>query len=180
MDEKLKGTKTEKNLWEAFAGESMARNKYTYWASVARNEGYEQIAAIFLETADNERAHAKVHFEYLGGISDTATNLQNAHDGEEEEHTEMYPRMEAEAREEGFNQIAASMANIGKVEAVHRDRYAKLLEHVKNGTVYNRPEKVQWKCRNCGFIAEIAKAPAICPACKYEKKFFEVRTESYE
>ena len=176
----LKGTKTEKNLCDAFAGESMARNKYTYFASVARNEGYEQISGIFLETADNEKEHAKVHFKHLGGIGDTAANLQAAWEGENEETTEMYPRMTKEAKEEGFDDIAISFEKIGEVEAVHRARYADLLKTVKDGSVFKRATTVQWKCRNCGFISEGTEAPALCPACKHAKKFFEVKTESYK
>ncbi|AFR69881.1 rubrerythrin [Brachyspira pilosicoli B2904] len=175
----LKGTKTEKNLHDAFAGESMARNKYTYFASVARNEGYEQIAAIFLETAENEREHAKVHFKYLNGIGDTLQNLQSAWEGENYEYKEMYPTMSKEAAAEGFDEIAHSMKLIGDVEREHRERYAKLREAVKNGTVFKRNTKVQWKCRNCGYIYEGEAAPEICPACKHAKKFFEVRVESY-
>ncbi len=175
----LKGTKTEKNLWEAFAGESMARNKYTYYASVARNEGYEQIAAIFLETAENEREHAKVHFKYLNGIGDTLQNLQAAWEGENEEYENMYPRMSKEATEEGFDEIARSMKLIGDVEKEHRERYAKLREAVKSGSVFKKATKVQWKCRNCGFIVESEEAPELCPVCKHAKKFFEVRVENF-
>ncbi len=175
----LKGTKTEKNLNDAFAGESMARNKYTYYSSVARNEGYEQIGAIFLETADNEKEHAKVHFKYLSGIGDTLKNLQDAWEGENYETTEMYPTMAKEATEEGFDDIAVSMAKIGEVEADHRDRYAALMAQVKNGTCFKKSTSVQWKCRNCGFITTGVEAPALCPACKHAKKFFEVRTENY-
>ena len=176
----LKGTKTEKNLNEAFAGESMARNKYTYFASVARNEGYEQIAAIFLETAENEREHAKVHFKYLNGIGDTLQNLQAAWEGENEEYENMYPRMAKEATEEGFDEIARSMKLIGDVEKEHRERYAKLREEaVKSGSVFKKATKVQWKCRNCGFIVESEEAPELCPVCKHAKKFFEVRVENF-
>ena len=175
----LKGTKTEKNLNEAFAGESMARNKYTYFASVARNEGYEQIAAIFLETAENEREHAKIHFKYLNGIGDTLQNLQSAWEGENEEYENMYPRMAKEATEEGFEEIARSMKLIGDVEKEHRERYAKLREAVKSGSVFKKATKVQWKCRNCGFIVESEEAPELCPVCKHAKKFFEVRVENF-
>ena len=175
----LKGTKTEKNLNEAFAGESMARNKYTYYASVARNEGYEQIAAIFLETAENEREHAKIHFKYLNGIGDTLQNLQAAWEGENEEYENMYPRMAKEATEEGFDEIARSMKLIGDVEREHRERYAKLREAVKSGSVFKKATKVQWKCRNCGFIVESEEAPELCPVCKHAKKFFEVRVENF-
>ena len=175
----LKGSKTEKNLNEAFAGESMARNKYTYFASVARNEGYEQIAAIFLETAENEREHAKVHFKYLNGIGDTLQNLQAAWEGENEEYENMYPRMAKEATEEGFEEIARSMKLIGDVEKEHRERYAKLREAVKSGSVFKKATKVQWKCRNCGFIVESEEAPELCPVCKHAKKFFEVRVENF-
>lgn len=175
----IKGTKTEKNLHDAFAGESMARNKYTFFASVARNEGYEQIAAIFLETAENEREHAKIHFKYLNGIGDTVENLQSAWDGENYEFEEMYPYMAKDADGEGFPEIAESMRKIGDVEKVHRERYAKLRDNVKNGQVFQKTTKVQWKCRNCGYIYEGTSAPEVCPACKYARKFFEVRAESY-
>ena len=175
----LKGTKTEKNLNEAFAGESMARNKYTYFASVARNEGYEQIAAIFLETAENEREHAKVHFKYLNGIGDTLQNLQAAWEGENEEYENMYPRMAKEATEEGFDEIARSMKLIGDVEKEHRERYAKLREAVKSGSVFKKATKVQWKCRNCGFIVESEEAPELCPVCKHAQSYFEVNAENY-
>ena len=175
----LKGTKTEANLHEAFAGESMARNKYTYYASVARNEGYEQIAAIFLETAENEREHAKIHFKYLNGIGDTLQNLQAAWEGENEEYECMYPRMAKEATEEGFDEIARSMKLIGDVEREHRERYAKLREAVKSGSVFKKATKVQWKCRNCGYIVESEEAPELCPVCKHAKKFIEVRVENF-
>lgn len=180
MDSKLKGTKTEKNLHEAFAGESMARNKYTYFSSVARNEGYEQVAAIFLETADNEKEHAKIHFKYLGGIGNTVENLQAAWEGENEETTDMYPRMAKDAKEEGFADIADSMEKIGAVEAEHRERYAALKKLVVDGTMFKKATKVQWKCRNCGYIVEGTEAPKLCPACKHGQKFFEVRTECYK
>lgn len=176
----LKGTKTKKNLEDAFAGESMARNKYTYYASVARNEGYEQMSAIFLETSDNEREHAKVHFKFLGGIGNTLENLQAAWEGENYETTEMYPNMAKDARDEGFDEIATAFEKIAEVEACHRDRYAALRENLKNGTVFKKTTKVQWKCRNCGYICEGTEAPEICPACKHGKTFFEVRTESYK
>lgn len=175
----LKGTKTEKNLMEAFAGESMARNKYTYFASAARKDGYEQIAAIFEETALNEKEHAKLHFKLLEGIGDTPSNLQAAAGGENEEHTSMYPRMAAEAREEGFEQIAKHFEYVAKIEAEHEARYRKLLEEVKAGTFFQKNAPKQWHCRNCGHIHEGEKAPKVCPVCKHPQAFFELRAENF-
>ena len=171
----LKGTKTEKNLWEAFAGESMARNKYTYFASVAKKEGYEQIAAIFLERAENERDHDILQFKALSGISDTLANLHSAAQGENDEWTEMYPRMAKEAREEGFNELAAMFENIAKVEMEHEARYKKLANDIAEGRVFIRDGKVSWKCRNCGAIFELSKAPQICLVCKHPQAYFEVK-----
>jgi len=170
----LKGTKTEQNLKDAFAGESQARNKYTYFASVAKKEGYEKIAAIFQETADNEKEHAKLHFKLLNGIGSTADNLRAAAAGEEEEFTDMYPRMAREAREEGFADIAYMFEAIGKIEKHHNERYRKLLAEVEAGTAFSKSEKVSWKCMNCGFIHEGEEAMKLCPVCKHPQAYFEM------
>jgi len=176
----IKGTKTEKNLMEAFAGESQARNKYTYFASVAKKEGYEQIASLFLETAENEKEHAKLHFKKLEGIGNTSENLKAAAAGENFEWTEMYPRMAKEAREEGFEEIAKMFAGIAEIEKEHMERYQKLLEKVKEGQVFKRPVgKTLWKCRNCGRIYEGPEAPEICPVCKHPRAYYEVKSENY-
>lgn len=177
----LKGSKTEKNLQEAFAGESMARNKYTYFASKARKDGYEQIARIFEETAGNEKEHAKLWFKYLNGgeMSDTACNLQSAAEGENYEHSEMYPRMAKEAREEGFTEIAARFELVAAIEKEHEERYKKLLKNVKEGLVFSKEGDTVWVCANCGHIVIGKKAPAICPTCKHPQAFFEVRAENY-
>ncbi len=175
----LKGSKTEQNLKAAFAGESQARNKYTYFASVARKEGYEQIAAIFQETADNEKEHAKLHLKALGGIGDTAANLKEAASGENYETTDMYPRMAREAREEGFEDIASMFEGIGKIEAEHRRRYEALLKNLQTGAVFQKKAKVRWRCRNCGFTYEGDKAVDRCPVCGHPRSFFEVVAENY-
>jgi len=175
----LKGSKTEKNLHDAFAGESMARNKYTYFASVAKKEGYEQIAAIFLETAENEKEHAKLHFKALKGIGDTIANLKAAMEGEHYETTKMYPTMAKEAREEGLEEIAHLFEMVGSVEAGHRDRYKKLLKAVEGKTVFKRDQKVTWHCRNCGHIEEGDKAPQMCPVCKHPQAYFEVAADNF-
>lgn len=175
----LKGTKTEKNLKDAFAGESQARNKYTYFASVARNEGYEQIAAFFLETAEQEKEHAKLHLAALGGIGDTVSNLKAAAEGENEEWQSMYPRMAAEARQEGFEDIARVLDGIGKIENEHRQRYLKLLENVQKSAVFEKKDKTKWVCRNCGFTLEGNKAPEKCPICKHPKAYFQVAAGNY-
>ena len=177
----LKGSKTEKNLQEAFAGESQARNKYTYFASQAKKEGYEQIAAIFLETAENEKEHAKMWFKYLhdNGVPSTIENLKAAAEGENFEHTEMYKRMAQEAREEGFMEIAAKFELVGKIEAEHEKRYLKLLENLKTDKVFIAEDVVVWKCRNCGHIHVGKKAPEICPTCNHAKSFFELRAQNY-
>lgn len=176
---KLKGSKTEKNLLEAFAGESMARNKYTYFASVAKKAGYEQIAAIFLETAGNEMEHAKLWFKELGELGDTAENLKAAAAGEYGEWTDMYPRMAKEAREEGFDKIAALFDGVTAIEKEHEGRYKALLASVEGETVFNKPEKVQWICRNCGHIHVGEKAPKVCPVCSHPLAYFEVRATNY-
>ena len=175
----LKGSKTEKNLMEAFAGESQARNKYTYFASVAKKEGYDQIAALFLETAENEKEHAKIHFKYLNGIGDTMTNLADAAAGENYEWTDMYDRMAKEAEEEGFTEIAAKFRGIAAIEKEHEERYRKLLENVKNGEVFKKGSITIWKCRNCGHIVVGTEAPQVCPVCVHPQSYFEVKTENY-
>ena len=177
----LKGSKTEKNLQTAFAGESQARNKYTYFASKAKKEGYEQIAAIFLETADNEKEHAEIWFKYLNGgaIPTTEVNLQEAANGENYEWTEMYAQFAKEAREEGFLEIAAKFELVAKIEAEHEKRYLALLEKVKGGKVFIAPDVVVWKCRNCGHIHVGKEAPKVCPACNHAQSYFELRVANY-
>ena len=177
----LKGTKTEKNLSEAFAGESMARNKYTYFASKAKKEGYEQISAIFEETANNEREHAEIWFKLLNGgsIGSTEENLKIAAAGENEEWTEMYKRMAQEAIEEGFNDIARLFEKVGEVEKEHEERYLKLLDNVKNNKVFQKTEKSVWICRNCGHIEDSATAPNVCPVCTHPQAYFELRSVNY-
>ena len=175
----IKGSKTEKNLQEAFAGESQARNKYTYFASVAKKEGYEKIAQYFLETAENEKEHAKLHFKYLGGIGSTKDNLKAAAAGEFEEHTDMYPRMAREAKEEGFNEIAYVFEAIGKIEESHKERYLKLLEEVETSKIFAKAESVKWRCRNCGHIHEAKEAVKICPVCKHPQAYFELVEDHY-
>ena len=175
----LKGSKTEQNLMTAFAGESQARNKYTYFASKAKKEGYEQIAALFLETAENEKEHAKIHFKYLNGISDTKANLAAAAAGENFEWTDMYDRMAKEADEEGFTQIAAKFRGIGAIEKEHEARFRRLLENVENGEVFKRGSITIWKCRNCGHIVVGTEAPKVCPVCNHPQSYFEVKAENY-
>jgi len=175
----LKGSKTEKNLLEAFAGESMARNKYTYFASVAKKEGYEQIASIFLETAENEKEHAKLHFKALSGIKGTAENLKAAAGGENYEWTSMYPRMAKEAEEEGFTELAKMFGNIAAVEAEHEKRYKALVKNLEDGTVFLKNGKVFWKCRNCGAIFELDKAPEKCPVCEHPQAYFELQAKNW-
>lgn len=177
----LKGSKTEKNLLAAFAGESQARNKYTYFASKARKEGYEQIGAIFEETADNEKEHAKLWFKYLqgGDIKDTLTNLGIAADGEYYEWTDMYPGFAKIAREEGFTEIATKFELVGKIEKTHEERYRKLLANVKNGVVFIGNDLSVWKCRNCGHIVIGKYAPEKCPVCGHSRSFFELRATNY-
>ena len=175
----LKGSKTETNLMEAFAGESQARNKYTYFASVAKKEGYEQIAALFLETAENEKEHAKIHFKYLNGISDTKANLAAAAAGENYEWTDMYDRMAKEADEEGFTEIAAKFRGIGAIEKEHEARFRRLLENIENGEVFKRGSITIWKCRNCGHIVVGTEAPKVCPVCNHAQSYFEVKAENY-
>ena len=175
----MKGSKTEKNLQAAFAGESQARNKYTYFASVAKKEGYEQIAAIFQETADQEKEHAKLHLKALDGIGDTVANLKAAAAGEGEEWTDMYPRMAREARAEGFDEIARILEGIGKIEKEHQARYLALLKNVESGLVFQKAEKVKWRCLNCGFVYEGTKALEKCPICQHPKAYFEIVPANY-
>ena len=176
----LKGSKTEKNLMEAFAGESQARNKYTYFASKAKKEGYEQIAAIFLETADNEKEHAKLWFKLLNnGISSTEENLKAAAEGENYEWTDMYDKFAKEAREEGFEQIANLFEGVAKIEKEHEERYRKLLENLEDGLVFSKDGDKIWKCRNCGHICIGKEAPEICPVCAHPQAYFELKAENY-
>ena len=177
----LKGTKTEKNLWEAFAGESQARNKYTYFASKAKKEGYEQIAALFMETAENEREHAKLWFKYLegGDIQDTMTNLKHAAEGENYEWTDMYDRMAKEAEEEGFDEIAFRFRAVAAIERHHEERYRRLLQNIEEGIVFSRDDDRIWLCRNCGHIVVGKKAPEVCPVCAHPKSFFEIKAENF-
>lgn len=177
----LKGSKTEQNLREAFAGESQARNKYTYYASKAKKEGYEQLAAIFLETADNEKEHAKMWFKLLhnGEVPSTEENLKDAAEGENFEWTDMYARMAKEAKEEGFNHIAFLFEEVGKIEKEHEERYRKLLDNVENELVFSKDGNRIWKCRNCGHIVIGKKAPEVCPVCKHPQAYFEIKAENY-
>ncbi len=175
----LKGTKTEKNLQEAFSGESQARNKYTYFASKAKKEGYEQIAAIFQETADNEKEHAKIWFKLLDGISTTEDNLVSAAAGENYEWTDMYNRFASEAREEGFNDIAILFEGVAAIEKQHEERYKTLLKNVKNNKVFEKNQEVTFKCRNCGHTLLSDKAPKICPVCNHPMAYFEIESKNY-
>ena len=178
---KLEGSKTEKNLLEAFAGESMARNKYDYFASQAKKEGYEQIADIFTETALNEKEHAKMWFKALHGgcVPKTTENLKAAADGEKFEWTKMYKRMEKEAREEGFCEIADMFAGVAAVEKEHEERYKKLLGNIERGIVFKKDKVIMWKCRNCGHIHVAEEAPEKCPVCSHPQAYFEVRAQNY-
>ena len=177
----LKGSKTEQNLMTAFAGESQARNKYTYYASKAKAEGYNQIADIFTETANNEKEHAKIWFKLLNGgeIPSTVDNLQAAAGGENFEWTDMYARMAKEAKEEGFNEIAVLFEEVGKIEKEHEARYLKLLENVKEQKVFKKAEKVVWQCANCGHLHFGEAALEVCPVCEHPKAFFQVKAENY-
>ena len=175
----LKGSKTEKCLMEAFAGESQARNKYTYFASVAKKEGYQQLAAIFEETANNEKEHAKLWFKLLGGIGTTEANLKEAAAGEHYENTEMYPSFAKIAREEGFDAIATLFERVSVVEEEHEKRYKKLLENVQGKQVFSKDGDVIWVCRNCGHVHIGKEAPEVCPTCAHPKAFFEVKAENY-
>ena len=191
----LKGSETEKNLLKAFAGESQARNRYTFFASKAKKESYEQISAIFQETANNEKEHAEVFFKYLeksegeateiqasypaGKIGSTEENLLAAAEGEKEEHSKLYPEFKKKAEEENFPEIASSFQEIAEVEEQHEKRYRKLLENMKNNSVFKKEESVKWKCRNCGYVHEGNEAPEECPACKHEKAYYEILAENY-
>mgnify|MGYP000878522283 CR=1 FL=1 len=188
----LAGTKTEQNLLKSFAGESQARNRYEFFAKVAKNEGYEQIAAIFMETADQEKEHAKRFFKFLEGrmveitatypagkISTTIENVKASADGENEEWTELYPEFAKIAKEEGFGEIAAAWTMIAKVEEQHEIRYRKLLKNIQDGNVFKKEEKVLWKCRNCGYVHEGENAPQKCPACLHPQSYFQVKEENY-
>lgn len=189
---KLKGSETEKNLLKAFAGESQARNRYTYFMNVAKKEGYEQIAGIFQETADNEKEHAEIYFKHLEGgdveiiaaypagkIGTTAENLLAAAEGEKMEWGTLYPGFQKKAREEGFDKVAESFKEIGDVEEKHEKRYRRLLENVKAGTVFKRGKVVEWKCRNCGYVHEGKEAPKVCPACKHPQSYYELLAENF-
>ena len=177
----LKGTKTEKNLQEAFAGESQARNKYSYWASKAKKDGYVQIAAIFDETAANEKEHAKMWFKLLegGAIKSTPENLKAAAEGENFEWTDMYDRMAREAEEEGFTEIAEKFRGVAKIERAHEERYRKLLQNIEEGIVFSRDGDRIWQCRNCGHIVVGPKAPEVCPVCDHPQAYFELKAENY-
>ena len=175
----LKGSKTERNLREAFAGETQARSKYDYFASVAKKEGYEQIAAIFQATANNEKEHAKMWFKALSGIGTTAENLASAAAGENYEWTDMYDRMAREADEEGFHDLAEQFRGVAAIEKMHEERYRKLLSNVETMQVFEKSGVTIWECRNCGHIVVGTKAPEICPVCKHPQAFFEVRAENY-
>lgn len=177
----LQGTKTEKNLQEAFAGESMARNKYTYWASKAKKDGYVQISAIFEETAANEKEHAKMWFKLLegGGIKSTPENLRAAAEGENFEWTDMYERMAKEADEEGFAEIAEKFRAVGAIEKHHEERYRKLLKNIEDKIVFSREGDAIWQCRNCGHIVVGSQAPEVCPVCDHPQSYFELKAENY-
>ena len=179
MASKYAGTKTEKNLWEAFAGESQARNKYTYFASVAKKAGYEQIAALFLKTADNEKEHAKLWFKELEELGTTEENLLHAAEGENFEWTDMYERMAKEAEEEGFAELAEKFRGVAAIEKAHEERYRKLLQNVEEKTVFEKSDVKVWECRNCGHLVVGTKAPDVCPVCNHPQAYFEVREENY-
>ena len=177
----IKGTKTEQNLMEAFAGESQARNKYSYYASKAKKDGYVQIAALFEETANNEKEHAKIWFKLLhdGAVPSTEINLADAAAGENYEWTDMYDRMAKEAAEEGFNEIAALFRGVAKIEKEHEERYRKLLANIEGGLVFSRDEEMIWQCSNCGHIVIGKKAPELCPICKHPKDYFQIKASNY-
>ena len=175
----LKGSKTEQNLRDAFSGESEARNKYTYFASVAKKEGYQQIAAIFEETANNEKEHAKLWFKELQGIGTTADNLLSAAEGENYEWTDMYATFAKEAEEEGFTELAERFRLVAQIEKTHEERYRALLNNVEMQAVFAKAEETMWECRNCGHLVMGKKAPEVCPVCKHPQAYFEVRKENY-
>ena len=175
----LKGSKTEANLLAAFAGESQARNKYTYFASKAKKDGYVQIAKIFEETANNEKEHAKIWFKLLGGIGETTDNLKAAAEGENYEWTDMYATFSKEAKEEGFNVIARLFEQVGEIEKEHEQRYLKLLSNIENGLVFSKDGDTVWQCSNCGHVVIGKKAPQVCPVCAHPQAYFEVKAENY-
>ena len=179
MANKYAGTKTEKNLWEAFIGESQARNKYTYFASAAKKAGYEQIAALFQKTADNEKEHAKLWFKALGQLGTTEENLLHAAEGENFEWTDMYDRMAKEAEEEGFAELAAQFRGVAAIEKAHEERYRALLNNIETNKVFEKAGVVMWECRNCGHLVMGAKAPEVCPVCNHPQAHFEVHAENY-
>ena len=181
MSHKYEGTQTAKNLEAAFAGESQARNKYTYFASKAKKEGFEQIAALFLKTAENEKEHAKMWFKYLhgGAVPGTVENLKDAAAGENFEWTDMYDRMAREAEEEGFTEIANKFRLVGAIERHHEERYRKLVANIEEGIVFSRDDERIWKCRNCGHIVIGKKSPAVCPVCDHPQSFFEINADNY-
>ena len=179
MSKSLAGTKTEKNLWTAFAGESQARNKYDYFAGVARKEGFQQIAAIFEETAANEKAHAKIWFKELQGIGNTAENLKAAAGDEHYEWTDMYETFAKDAEEEGFPELAAKFRGVGAIEKHHEERYRALLRNVETAEVFKRSEIKVWECRNCGHIVVGKEAPEVCPVCNHPQSYFEIHAENY-
>ena len=179
MSNKYAGTQTEKNLEVAFAGESQARNKYTYFASKAKKEGFEQISSLFLKTADNEKEHAKMWFKELNGIGDTAENLKAAADGENYEWTDMYEGFAKTAEEEGFVELAAKFRAVAAIEKAHEERYRALLNNVETAQVFEKSEVKVWECRNCGHIVVGTKAPEVCPVCDHPQSYFEVRAENY-
>lgn len=175
----LKGSKTEANLWAAFAGESQARNKYTYYASKAKKDGYVQISELFEETAAQEKEHAKMWFKLVHGIGDTAANLKDAAAGEEDEWTDMYPRMAKEAREEGFNEIADLFEGVAAIEKAHMERYQKLLANIEQGVVFSKDGDCVWQCRNCGHLHFGKQAPETCPVCNHPQSYFQLKAENY-
>ena len=179
MANKYAGTKTEKNLWEAFAGESQARNKYTYFASTAKKEGFEQISAIFLKTAENEKEHAKLWFKELGELGDTADNLLHAAEGENYEWTDMYERFAQDAEEEGFPALAAKFRGVAAIEKAHEERYRALLNNIETAQVFEKSSVKVWECRNCGHLVVGTKAPEVCPVCNHPQSYFEVREDNY-
>ena len=179
MANKYAGTKTEKNLWEAFAGESQARNKYTYFASVAKKAGYEQIAALFLKTAENEKEHAKLWFKALGELGTTEENLLAAAEGENYEWTNMYAEMAKVAREEGFPEIAFQMEGVAAIEKEHEERYRQLAQNIKDGKVFERDVEVLWQCSNCGHQLMAKHAPGMCPVCRHPQAYFQIKAENY-
>ena len=179
MANKYAGTKTEKNLWEAFAGESQARNKYTYFASVAKKQGFEQITALFLATAENEKEHAKLWFKELGALGDTVENLSEAAAGENYEWTDMYDRMAKEAEEEGFVELAFKFRGVAAIEKSHEERYRALLKNVETAKVFEKCDVQVWECRNCGHMVVGTAAPQLCPVCAHPQAYFEIRKENY-